>query len=236
MIAINRTKFGLFDRSKNKPKNTKHFITYKDEFYTSGKFTYPISIFLDILDSHKEELGCRYLLKKEDGKYLLFLPPYEIPVVLDTLDIDTLNRINLFSNGLETVNFDIDGFGRTSGKEIIKALKKMPKVTSRYGFIYLGLSVALVYFLAFGITNSIMGIFQKQLDEKKLQQTELNSQLFAINAELQALETQLKPNGTNGLNLELPVPIETFATKANRGDKLEQDNVMTVLPTPKEDI
>lgn len=236
MITIHRTKFGLFDRSKNKPKNAKHFITYKDEFYTSGKFTYPISIFLDILDSYKEEIGFRYLLKKEDGTYLLFLPPYETPVVLYSLEKEALHRINLFSNGLETVNFDIEGFTRTSGTDIIKSLKKMPKVTSRYGFVYLGLSVAVVYFVAFGITNSVMGIFQKQLDEKKLQQMELNSQLFVINAELKTLESQLKPNGENSLSLELPTPIETFVQRANRGDKLEQDNVITVLPAPKEEI
>lgn len=236
MIAINRTKFDLYDKSKNKPKNAKHFINYKDEFYTSGKFTYPISIFLDILDSYKKEMGYRYLLKEEDGSYLLFLPPYESPVKLSSLDKDALRRIHLFSSGLETVNFVFEGLGKTDSDDILKTLKKMPKVTSRYGFVYLGMSIALVYVVASGITNSVMGIFQTKVDEKQLILMEQNSKLSTVQTELLLLEQQLKPNGTNGLNLQLPTPVESFSQRASRGAKLEQDDVITVLEKQEEEL
>lgn len=235
MILINRTKFGLFDKSQNKPKNSQHFIHYKDDYYTSGKFTYPISIFLDIVDSFKEELGHRYLLQEDDGKYLLFMQTDAMPIKLEQLEEQMLLRISLFSSGLETVNFDLVGFSKTDPKDIQKAIKKMPKVSSRYGFVYTAVSVVLIYFGALGLTNSIFGLLEEQVAKKNLTLTELKIRYVAENAEFIAMGSNFSSN-TGALNLELPKQSESFVSRALRGVTLEQKDVNTTIQAPKEAI
>lgn len=234
MIQIQRTKFGIFDKFKSKPKNTNTYIQYKDEFYTCGKFTYPISIFLDILETVKEKEGCRYIARKEDGTYLLFIPPYEVPFRLKSLDKEVLNRLSLFSNGLETLNFDHTGLPKLDSKLIAIANKKMPKVISKYGFFYLGISIGIVYILAYTTVTLAIGLVEENLHERNLVKTELKTQLFGVNTKLDELKQQLGDGGE--VSLSLPKPYETFLQRASRGERLEQENVITTPPPSKEEL
>lgn len=237
MILIQRTKFGIFDRSKTKPKNAQHYTFYKDEYYTCGKSTHPIAIFFDILETARQEEGFRYLAKEEDGSYLLFIPPYEVPLRLESLDEEVLSRIALFSSGLETLNFDQTGIPKTDSKLIAKVVKKLPKVVSRYGFVYLGASIGIVYFLAYMVVNTAMGVVEEKLSEKNTLHMELKTQLFGLNTKLDELNKQLGNDGKGGgISLQLPKPYESFFSRASRGEKLEQDAVITTPPPPKEDI
>lgn len=225
MIIINKVKFDIYEKTPYSPKNAPFYTHYKDGFYICDKYSYPISIFLDLLDNTEYGNDSRYILQDNKGQYLLFSSPFEKPIILQTLDRESLKRIEIFSSNLQLVNFSFEDFKTTSSKTIQQIMRRMPRVTKKWGFAYLFTGLFISFILAFGIKIFVIGAIQDVIYEKTFKLDGMKTQIIIVEKQYKKLLEELTPEGAASEKLILPVQKKSFLQKAQDNEVLEQIDV-----------
>lgn len=225
MIVINKMQFDMYEKTPYSPKSAPFYTHYKDGFYICEKYSYPISVFLDVLDHIESGDENRYILIDNMERYLLFSTPFEKPIVLQTLDSESLKRMEFFSSNLELVNFSFENFKTTNIKNIHQTIRKIPKITKKWGLIYLLIGLFISFIFAISIKAFVVGKLQDVISEKTLQLDNMKTQIIIAETQYKKLLEELTPEGTASEKLTLPIQEKSFLQKANNNEELEQIDI-----------